>query len=130
VRISGVVWVAGLLALGAALAFVAVSHWKAPENSVRWSFTQIHTAVVRGKRDQARRLLAPRITWNGKEVGEADFAARYALPPQAGPIEAVACAKVSGHWIVRMNGASYCFVPEAGTLWRLHWVGPGDCGCK
>ena len=63
---SGKKWVLGLLALGTCAALVAVTYWQSPENSVRWSFTQIHTSLVRGKKDQAGRFLAPRVTVHGK----------------------------------------------------------------
>jgi hypothetical protein len=128
---SGRLWVLGLLALGAALALVAVTYWKRPENSVRWSFTNLHTAVVRGKRDQALRLLAPTVTWNGKDYADRDFAAAYALPPKAGEIETFACPARGEHQVVRMNDLAYCFVTDGSrTLWRLHWVGPGPCTCR
>jgi hypothetical protein len=128
---SGRLWVLGLLAVGAALALGAVLYWKRPSNSVRWSFTNFHAAVLRGKRDQALRLCAPKVSWHGKEHSDRDFAAAYALPAMSGEIEALPCAAQPAHWDVRMNDLVYCFDNDAGgTLWRLHRVGTQPCGCK
>lgn len=128
---NGRYWVLGLLTLGSALALFAVTYWKKPENSVRWSFTNFHTAIVRGKRDQALRLLAPRVTWNGKEHSDRDFAATYALPAAAGEIEALPCPENPAHMNVRMNTLVYCFITdERGNFWRLHAVGSAPCPCK
>ena len=92
---SGQKWVIGLLALGACAGLFAVTYWKRPENSVRWSFTQIHTSLVRGKREAAIRFLAPRVTWEGRERSAADFLTAYTLPAKASDIEAAACPSTS-----------------------------------
>ncbi len=126
---SGQWWVLGLLALGAAAGLFAVTYWKRPENSVRWSFTQIHTSLVRGKKDAAARFLAPRVTWNGREMAGSEFLAAYVLPPQADTIDTVKCPSTPAHWTVAMGGHLYCF-EEEGSLWRLHWVGAAPCTCK
>jgi hypothetical protein len=117
--------------VGAALAATAVLYWKQPANSVRWSFTNFHSAVVRGKRDQALRLVAPRVDWNGKVHTDRDFAAAYALPAMSGEIDAAPCAAHAGHWDVTMNDLAYCFDNDAGgTLWRLHRLGARPCACR
>jgi hypothetical protein len=126
---SGTIWVLGLLALGACAGLIAVTHWQRPENSVRWSFTQIHTSLVRGKKEQAGRLLAPRVTVHGKEMTDAEFVVAYIPPATADVIETQPCAATPAHQIVRMKDLVYCFYGE-GTLWRLHWVGKNACGCK
>jgi hypothetical protein len=126
---SGKLWVLGLLSLGAAAGLVAVTYWKRPENSVRWSFTQIHTSLVRGKKDAAARFLAPRIVLNGKEMSAADFLAAYSLDRQTDDIDTVPCPSVPTHWTVTMANQSYCFVQD-GPLWKLHVVGPVPCACR
>jgi hypothetical protein len=127
---SGKKWVLGLLALGAMAGLIAVTYWKRPENSVRWSFTQIHTSLVRGKKDAAARFLAPRITWNGKEMTSAEFIAAYTLPSEPDVIETAVCPKTPAHLIVTMKGLVYCFVTEGGTLWKLHSLESGVCVCR
>ena len=52
---SGKWWVVGVMSLGAVAGLIAVTYWQRPENSVRWSFTQIHTSLVKGKKDAAAR---------------------------------------------------------------------------
>ena len=126
---SGQGWVLGLLALGACAGLFAVTFWKRPENSVRWSFTQIHTSLVRGKRDAAGRFLAPHVTWNGRELTDAEFLNAYTLPVEPDAIETATCPSLPAHWTVTMKGHLYCFY-EDGSLWRLHWVGTGSCTCR
>lgn len=126
---SGKKWVLGLLALGACAGLVAVTYWQRPENSVRWSFTQIHTSLVRGKKDQAGRFLAPRVTVHGKEMTDAEFLVGYIPPATADVIQTGLCPEAAAHQTVRMKDLVYCFYGE-GSLWRLHWVGSGGCGCK
>jgi len=126
---SGQKWVIGLLALGACAGLFAVTYWKRPENSVRWSFTQIHTSLVRGKREAAIRFLAPRVTWEGRERSAADFLTAYTLPAKASDIEAAACPSTPGHWTVTMKDLRYCFVQQ-GNVWQLHWVEAATCSCK
>ena len=127
---SGQAWVLGLLGLGAVAGTIAVTYWQRPENSVRWSFTQIHTSLVRNKKEAAARFLAPRVTWNGKEMSDAEFLASYQLPPQADTIDTAVCPRVPAHWTVTMREHLYCFVAGEKKLWRLHWVGTEPCTCK
>lgn len=126
---SGKAWVLGLVALGGAAGLFAATYWKRPENSVRWSFTQIHTSLVRGKRDAAARFLAPRITWNGKEMTPGVFLESYTLPPEPGEIDTAPCPSTGGHRTVVMGKLVYCFVEE-GPLWKLHWIGAAPCACR
>jgi len=127
---SGKWWVVGVMSLGAAAGLIAVTYWQRPENSVRWSFTQIHTSLVKGKKDAAGRFLAPRVTWNGKEMTSAEFLAAYTLPSEPDEIETAICPTVPSHLTVRMRGLVYCFVTENKTFWRLHALTNGACGCK
>jgi hypothetical protein len=127
---SGKWWVVGVLSLGAVAGLIAVTYWQRPENSVRWSFTQIHTSLVKGKKEAAARFLAPRMTWNGKEMSAAEFLAAYTLPPEADVIETAVCPAVSSHLTVSMKGLIYCFAPETKTFWKLHALTSGNCGCK
>lgn len=126
---NGKIWVLGLLALGAAAGTVAVSYWQSPENSVRWSFTQIHTSLVRGKKDAAARFLAPRITFDGKDVSAAEFLAVYSLDRQTDEIDTAPCPTTPSHMTVTMAKQAYCFIQE-GRLWRLHRVGAAPCSCR
>jgi len=126
---SGKYWVLGLLALGAAAGLVAVTYWQRPENSVRWSFTQIHTSLVRGKKDAAARFLAPRVIFNGKEMSGPEFLAAYSLDRHTDEIETLPCPSTPAHWTVIMKQQSYCFIQE-GRLWRLHAVGSVPCACR
>jgi hypothetical protein len=126
---SGQGWVLGLLALGACAGLFAVTFWMRPENSVRWSFTQIHTSLVRGKKDAAARFLAPRVTWNDRELSAADFLVAYGLPPEPSDIETAVCPSTPAHWTVTMKTHRYCFIRQ-GSLWRLHWVGTVPCSCR
>ena len=125
---NGKFWVLGLLSLGAAAGLVAVTYWKRPENSVRWSFTQIHTSLVRGKRDAAARFLSPRMILNGKEMSAAEFLDAYSLDRQTDEIDTVPCPSVPSHWTITMMNQSYCFYQE-GPLWKLHVVGTVPCAC-
>ena len=126
---NGKLWVLGLLALGAAAGFVAVTYWKSPENSVRWSFTQIQTSLVRDKKEAAARFLAPRVRWNGKDLSAAEFLAAYTQPPEPDVIQTLPCPSSPAHWTVSMKGNVFCFVEDK-TLWRLHSVGTGACDCR
>jgi hypothetical protein len=108
---------------------VAVTYWKSPENSVRWSFTQIQTSLVRDKKESAARFLAPRVRWNGKDLSASEFIAAYRQPPDPDVIQTVRCAALPDHWTVTMRGNVFCFV-EDGNLWRLHAVGTGRCDCR
>jgi hypothetical protein len=126
---NGKYWVLGLLSLGAAAGLVAVTYWKRPENSVRWSFTQIHTSLVRGKKDAAARFLMPRITLGGKELSAAEFLNAYSLDRQTDEIDTVPCPSVPAHWTIVMAGQVYCFVLD-GPVWKLHLVGTPPCTCR
>ena len=131
---SGKKWVLGLLAFGACGGMVAVTYWQRPENSVRWSFTQIHTSLVRpshvrGQKEKILRFIAPRVTFHGKEMSDVEFLDAYIPPSTADVIETQPCAAVGVHQTVRMKDLTYCFIQD-GKLWRLHWVGKGACGCK
>ena len=126
---SGAWWVLGLLALGSVAGLIAVTYWKRPENSVRWSFTQIHTSLVRGKKEAAARFLAPRVSWNGRDYAPAEFVEAYTQPPQPDVIDTQTCPSVPSHWTVTMKTHVFCFVEDK-TLWRLHFVGTTPCGCK
>ena len=131
---SGKKWVLGLLALGTCAALVAVTYWQSPENSVRWSFTQIHTSLVRpahvkGQKEKILRFLMPSVTVHGKEMSDAAFIDAYIPPSTADVIETKPCAAVATHQTVVMKDLSYCFIQD-GKLWRLHWLGTGACGCK
>ena len=127
---SGKKWVLGLLAFGACGALIAVTYWQRPENSVRWSFTQIHTSLVKGKKDAAARFLAPRVTWNGKGMSAAEFLAAYTLPAEADVIETAVCPTTPAHLTVSMKGLVYCFAPETKTFWKLHALTSGACRCN
>lgn len=126
---NGKYWVLGLLSLGLAAALVAVTYWKRPENSVRWSFTQIHTSLVKGKKDQAARFLTPRVMLDGKELSAESFLNAYSLDRQTDDIDTGPCPSVPSHMVVIMSRQSYCFVLE-GKLWKLHVVGTEPCRCK
>jgi hypothetical protein len=126
---SGKYWVLGLLSLGAAAGLVAVTYWKRPENSVRWSFTQIHTSLVRGKKDAAARFLMPRMTLDGKEMSSAEFLDAYSLDRQTDEIDTEPCPSTPAHMAVTMSKQVYCFILE-GPVWKLHLVGPAPCRCR
>ena len=125
---SGKWWVVGVLSLGAVAGLIAVTYWQRPENSVRWSFTQIQTSLVRDKKESAARFLAPRVRWNGKDLSASEFMAAYTQPPEPDVIEALPCPVRPAHWIVTMRGNVFCFVQDR-NLWRLHAVGTGACDC-
>src|SRR4026207_1837476 len=127
---SGKWWVVGVLSLGAVAGLIAVPYGRRPGNSVRWSFTQIHTSLVKGKKDAAARFLAPRITWNGKEMTSAEFLASYTLPAEPDVIETAVCPAVPSHLTVMLKGLGYCFVSAGKTFWRLHALTNGTCGCR
>jgi hypothetical protein len=126
---NGKYWVIGLLGLGCIPGLVAVTYWKSPPNSVRWSFTQIHTSLVRGKKDAAVRFLAPTVTYNGKDLSAAEFMSAYSLDRQTDEIETTPCASTPAHMTVTMSRQVYCF-EQVKSLWRLHLVGAPPCSCK
>jgi hypothetical protein len=125
---SGKWWVLGLLALGSAAGLFAVTYWKRPENSVRWSFTQIHTSLHRGKKEAAARFFAPRMTLNGKDLSAAEFLVAY-TPSEPADISTGPCPATPSHFLVTMKTRVFCFY-EDGSIWRLHWVGTGTCDCR
>ncbi len=126
---NGKYWVLGLLSLGAAAGLVAVTYWRRPENSVRWSFTQIHTSLVRGKKDQAVRFLTPKVVLDGKELSAEAFLNAYSLDRQTDEVDTAPCPSVPSHMTVTMSGQVYCFVLD-GKLWKLHVVGAAPCKCR
>lgn len=127
---NGKYWVVALLAVGTLGGLVSVTFWKQPRNSVRGSFTLIHSSLVRNKKDAAIRLIAPRILWKGREFTAAEFVNAYALPGEASPqIDPSPCPSVDGHWTILMGEHRYCFV-ENGKLWQLHWLDSGPCRCR
>jgi hypothetical protein len=125
---NGKWWVLGLFAIGSAAGVFAVTYWKNPENSVRWSFTQIQTSLVREKKESAARFLAPRVRWKGKDLSAAEFIAAYTQPPDPDVIQTAPCPAQPTHWVVTMKADVFCFIQDK-NLWRLHSVGTGACDC-
>lgn len=126
---SGKLWVVGMIALGTALGLLSVAYWTRSENQVRGAFTQFHTALLRGPREKAVRLVADRASIDGKEMSRDEFLAAYRVESTSGLLEALACPAQPGHWDVRMKGRAYCFLRDEGR-WKLHAVGPSPCACK
>jgi hypothetical protein len=126
---SGKLWVAGVLALGAGAALVAVLYWKSPANRVRWSFTQLHTSLLRNRPQAAAVFVASRVAYEGKEMSPEEFLRTYPLDSQGDRIEASPCARAPEHWDVAFRARAYCFVLER-DLWRLHAVAPAPCACR
>jgi hypothetical protein len=118
-----------MLALGAAAGGFAALYWTSPSNSVRWSFTQFHTSLVRGNRRTAEALVAPRVVLSGREMRADEFLAGYQAPRNPGPLEVAPCPSAPDHWTVAMSGQSYCFL-LVGRAWKLHRIGPPPCGCR
>jgi len=118
-----------MLALGAAAGTFAALYWTSPANSVRWSFTQIHTSLVRGTPKTARALLAPRVVASGRDLGADEFLAGYRPPQQPGTLQVVRCPSLPDHWTVLMSGEAYCFLLD-GRAWKLHRIGTVPCSCR
>lgn len=127
-RIPGPWWVVALLALGAAAGLFAALYWTSPANGVRWSFTQIHTSLVRGNRAAAEALVADGVLEDGRPLPRRLFLDTY-TPDQPARIQAQPCPAVPDHWTVRMRDKAYCFLRE-GRAWKLHALGPVPCACR
>ncbi|HXX95249.1 MAG TPA: hypothetical protein VEN81_16625 [Planctomycetota bacterium] len=127
--LAGKIVIVAIFAVGTGAGLFASIYWSRPENAVAGSFTQIHTAFLRGPRDQARRLLAPRLVMDGREVSADEFLATYTLPPDADAIEVTPCPSTPGHWVLRMKDHRYCFYRE-GKTWKLHWLEGAGCRCR
>lgn len=124
---TGRLWVAGLLALGAGLAAFAVWHWSQPENSVRWTFTSFHAALMPNKRrDAARSTAADQVILDGVRLGKEDFFATYVPPYPPGDLRIVPCPASPGHWDALMYERAWCFFPLKHG-WKLHRVGKAPC---
>jgi len=128
-RFSGKLGVLLLFAVGGGATLWAILFWRNPENSVRWAFTQLHSSLVRGRKEQAAQFVAPRVEASGREMGRDEFMAAYQLPPRPGELHEAPCPKTAGHWTVRMDDAIYCFV-RGKNAWQLHHIGTGVCGCR
>lgn len=118
-----------ILGLGAATGAIGILYWESPENSVRWSFTQIHTSIVRKHPQVAKRFLAPEIVYEGKAHSPDAFLAAYRLAPEAGTLDARPCPGAPVHFEVHMKGTMWCFNLE-GRLWMLHRVAVPPCPCR
>jgi hypothetical protein len=128
-RFSGRLGIAALFALGGALTLWAILWWRTPSNSVGWSFTQLHSSLLRKKREQAAQFVAPRVRYSGEEMDRERFLSAYVLPPKPGELAKAPCPAAAGHWVVAMDGRAYCFV-RAEHSWQLHQVGEAPCGCR
>ena len=126
---AGKIWIIGVFAIGITAGLFASIYWSRPDHAVTGSFTQIHTAFLRGPREKAARLLAPKISWDGREVTPKGFLAEYALPPDADRVEVAPCASTAGHWVLTMKERRYCFYKD-GKTWKLHWLQNEGCACK
>jgi hypothetical protein len=126
---AGKIVIIAIFAVGIGAGLFASIYWSRPQNAVAGSFTQIHTAFLRGPKEKAKRLLAPGVVMDGRELTADEFLATYVLPPDADTIEVTPCASTPGHWVLRMKDRRYCFFRE-GKTWRLHWVESGDCRCR
>lgn len=119
---SGKLWVVGLLVLGAGAGLFSVVYWRQPENRVRWSFSQLHSALLRKRVDASGKFVADRVNVSGKEMSRDEFLATYVMEPKSDLLVVTPCAKIPGHWDVALRGRIYCFVFE-GKLWKLHGIG-------
>jgi hypothetical protein len=126
---SGRLWVIGLLAFGGVGALIAVSHWSKPENSVRWTFTQLHTSMLRKRQEPVLQIVGPEVLLDGRRLSRADFLAAYVPPAKPGDLDVAPCPACPAHWAVTMHGRAWCFAPE-GRGWVLHRIGPAPCDAK
>lgn len=126
---SGKGWVLGILGFGLLLALGAILYWRRPETRVLWSFTQIHTSLVRSKKEQAGSFVATDVSWGGRTLRREEFLAEYRLPAESGRAAAAPCPARPEHWNVRLRDLEYCFRPEGG-LWKLHRIGAAPCDCR
>ena len=127
--LAGKIWIIAIFALGSGLGIFASWWWSQPGHAVAGSFTQIHTAFLRGPKDKAARLLAPKLSWDGREVTNDEFLAAYTLPPDPSAILVTPCASTPGHWALAMKDRTFCFYRD-GRTWKLHWLQNGPCACK
>jgi len=127
--LGGKIWIIAIFAIGSGLGLFASAWWSRPDHAVAGSFTQIHTALLRGPREKAMRLLAPKLTWDGREMTSDQFLAAYKVPSDPSPLQVIPCASTPGHWVLAMKDPKYCFYKE-GKTWKLHWLQAGECGCK
>lgn len=125
----GKIWIIAIFAVGIGLGIAASIYWTRPENAVTGSFTQIHTAFLRGPKEKARRLLAPKVVLDGRELSADQFLETYKLPPDADRIDVAPCASTPEHWVLTMRDRRYCFFKE-GKTWKLHWIENGGCRCR
>ncbi len=126
---SGRYWVIGIFAVAGALALGAVLYWRRPETRVRWSFTQIHSSLLRNRKEVAASFLARRVTLARKDLSPAEFLESYDAKRVSGPLDVAPCPSIADHRLVRIAKGTYCFLLE-GDLWRLHWVDAGPCACR
>jgi hypothetical protein len=126
---NGRLWVLGLLVLGAGAGLFAVWHWSRPENSVRWSFTQLHTSLMRRHMDTVRQIAADRVILDGVDMSREDFIAAYEVPRNPTALLTAPCPAAPDHWVVLMAGRAWCFAPH-GRGWKLHRVGGAPCDEK
>ena len=126
---SGRLWVIGLLAFGGVGASFAFWHWSRPENGVRWTFTQLHTSLLRKRMDPVMQIVGPEVLLDGRKLNRNDFLAAYVVPAKPGDLEVAPCPAAPGHWDVAMNGRAWCFEPK-GRAWILHRLGPAPCNDK
>ncbi len=127
-RFSGKLGVVLLFVVGGGATLWAILFWRDPENSVRWSFTQLHSSLVRGRKEQAAQFVAPAVFASGRERPRDEFLAWYALPPHPGELDVALCPATAGHWTVTMGDLVYCFV-RSKNAWQVHWIGEKACGC-
>ena len=128
-RFSGKLAVLLLFAVGGGATLWAILFWRNPENGVRLTFTQFHSSLVRGRKEQAAQFVAPVVTASGREMSRAEFMAAYSLPPGPGELDVATCPTSAAHWTVRMGDSTYCFV-RGPNAWQLHHLGAGPCGCR
>ena len=115
---SGKLWVMGLLALGVGSGLFSVIYWKRPENRARWSFSQIHSALLRNRPEAAAKFITGRVAFFGKEMSREEFLKAYVMDSKSDLLVVAPCAKTPDHWDVSLRGRSFCFVLE-GKLWKL-----------
>lgn len=124
----GPVVVGLVLALAAALALGAVIYLKQPEPAVRGTFTLFHSLVFRSQRDEAEKLVAPRVVYLGRTMDRGAFMKIFESPKKKGRPDISPCPAEPAHWRVLMANESTCFLEDGGG-WRLHWIGEGECAC-
>ncbi|HLF94633.1 MAG TPA: hypothetical protein VJB14_14305, partial [Planctomycetota bacterium] len=98
--LAGKIWIVAIFVIGSGLGLFASHWWSQPEHAVAGSFTQIHTALLRGPRDKAVRLVASKVTWDGREMTSDQFLAAYTIPSDPSALQVVPCASTPGHWVL------------------------------